>query len=128
MSIPTTEKGGQPKGGAGRAEGGGRWHGGIAILRLAMIDQKTIELIVQRVVERLLADPRFLAAAGGGRTGSAPPPPVAVQRHFGRLLSEWDILTLHRSGRRAVAVARGTIVTPMARDRARDLGVELLVE
>jgi hypothetical protein len=93
-----------------------------------MIDQKTIELIVQRVVERLLADPRFLAAAGGVRAGSAPPPPVAVPRHFGRLLSEWDVLTLHRSGGRALTVARGTIVTPMARDRARDLGVELFVE
>lgn len=52
----------------------------------------------------------------------------SVNRHHGRVLSEWDILTVHRSGGRAIAVARSVIVTPLAKDRARDLSVEIIVE
>ena len=51
----------------------------------------------------------------------------SVEKHFGRVLSEWDILQIHRSGGRAVSVQRKTIVTPLAKDRARDLSVEIIV-
>ena len=37
-----------------------------------------------------------------------------------------DILQIHRSGKRAVNVAKSVIITPLAKDRARDLSVEIL--
>jgi hypothetical protein len=59
------------------------------------------------------------SSQSGNRSGS---------KFFGRVLSEWDILTTHRSGGRAITIGRSVIVTPLAKDRARDLSVALIVE
>ncbi len=92
-----------------------------------MITQDIIEEIVRRVLERLLKDPRFQSVAASGDT-SQRPKTSSVRQHYGRLLSEWDVLQVHRSGGRALKVSKKTILTPLARDRARDLGVELIIE
>ena len=92
-----------------------------------MIDQNVIEEIVRRVLERLLKDPRFSSVAAEGQSSQAPAK-SSVRQHYGRLLSEWDVLTVHRAGGRAMKMAKSTIITPLAKDRARDLGVELILE
>ena len=92
-----------------------------------MIDEKTVEEIVRRVLERLLQNPRFKDVAGS-KAASASSSPSSVRRHYGRLLSEWEVLQVHRSGGRAMKLEKATIVTPLAKDRARDLGVELIFE
>ncbi|MBI2943692.1 MAG: hypothetical protein HYY25_05785 [Candidatus Wallbacteria bacterium] len=86
-----------------------------------MVDEKLIEEIVRRVLESLAGQGRGGAREGAG---SVEKPGTA---HAGRVLSEWDILTAHRSGKGWISVTRKTIITPLARDRARDLGVELVV-
>ncbi len=97
-----------------------------------MIDQSIIDEIVRRVIERLLQDSRFqsLVASSGpvaASTNMKPKPVSSVRQHFGRLLSEWDVLTVHRSGGRAMGLKKSVIITPLARERARDLGVELII-
>ncbi|MBI4859841.1 MAG: hypothetical protein HY815_06200 [Candidatus Riflebacteria bacterium] len=82
------------------------------------IDAKTLETIVREVVERLLAQHPELFAS------SAPDDPVV--EHRGRLLSEGDLLTCRKQGKRAIRLDRKTIVTPLARDRAKDLGIRVV--
>ena len=92
-----------------------------------MVDEKLIEEIVRRVVARLLAEGQ-LQAAGVPTPAPAPAPAQATQgvTHTGRVLTEWEILQAHRSGKGFISLSRKTIVTPLARERARDLSVELL--
>jgi len=47
-------------------------------------------------------------------------------RALGGLVSEADVEALHRAGERRVALARGCLITPLARTRAVELGLELL--
>jgi len=90
-----------------------------------MIDQALIEEIVRRVVERLLQDPRFQGLSGGATPSVLP---STAHHHHKRVLCEWDVLTVHRKGGRLIQLNTKALVTPAARDRARDLGVELLVD
>ncbi|HOX44009.1 MAG TPA: hypothetical protein PK668_10455 [Myxococcota bacterium] len=47
-------------------------------------------------------------------------------RALGGLLGEADVEALHRAGERRVRLARGCLVTPLARTRAAELGLELI--
>jgi ribose 5-phosphate isomerase B len=54
-------------------------------------------------------------------------PRCELTHHFkGRLLSEEQLLTIGGDGAKKVSLNPGTIVTPLARDRARSLGLELI--
>jgi uncharacterized protein YbjT (DUF2867 family) len=90
-----------------------------------MVDEKLIEEIVRRVVARLLAEGQ-LQVAGEPAPGPAPAPRAQGVTHTGRVLTEWEILQAHRSGKGFISLSCKTIVTPLARDRARDLSVELV--
>ena len=52
----------------------------------------------------------------------------AINKHHRKVLSEWDILQTHRAGGRVITVAKATIITPLAKDRARDLTVDIIIE
>ncbi|MBI4870282.1 MAG: hypothetical protein HY814_01800 [Candidatus Riflebacteria bacterium] len=90
-----------------------------------MVDEKLIEEIVRRVVARLLAAGQLQASAPA--PSQAEPPRQGVT-HTGRVLTEWDVLLAHRAGKGYITLAKKTIVTPLARDRARDLSVELVIQ
>lgn len=90
-----------------------------------MVDEKLIEEIVRRVVARLMAEGQLQAAAAPGATSAPAPKPQGVT-HTGKVLTEWEILQAHRAGKGFISLSRKTIVTPLARDRARDLSVELV--
>lgn len=108
-----------------------------------MLDEETIERIVEKVLRRLLAElappeggpPRLSPAEVARARASlgAPPPPrpaapaPIAHRHPGRLLSEDDLVAYYRRGIRSLALEPRCIVTPAARDRARDLQVDLVV-
>mgnify|MGYP006285720055 CR=1 FL=1 len=49
----------------------------------------------------------------------------ALGKTLGGLLTEKDVEEAARSGLNELKLARGTVVTPLARDRARELGVSL---
>ena len=51
-----------------------------------------------------------------------------INIHHRKVLSEWDILQAHRSGKRVITVAKSVIITPLAKDRASDLSVDIIVE
>jgi len=84
-----------------------------------MLDEATIERIVREVVRRLLERNPDIAGVrvAQGSTG--------VVHHHDRVLTEFDLISARRTGRRVVSISRKTIITPLARDRARDLGIEL---
>lgn len=110
-----------------------------------MLDEETIERIVETVLRRLLVElappgggpPRLSAreaararASLGSSTEPAPPPPRArlvTHRHPGRLLSEDELVAYFRRGIRSLELEPHCIVTPSARDRSRDLQVDLVV-
>jgi pyruvate/2-oxoglutarate dehydrogenase complex dihydrolipoamide acyltransferase (E2) component len=113
-----------------------------------MLDEETIERIVEKVLRRLLVElappdggpPRLtsqeaararaaLASAAVAPRPPAPRPPApapVAHRHPGRLLSEEDLVSYYRRGIRALALEPRCLVTPAARDRARDLQVDLV--
>jgi ribose 5-phosphate isomerase RpiB len=66
--------------------------------------------------------PATEAACGGGQCGCKPPP--WERRWQGRLLSEASLEDLPPGGR--LIVAPRTLVTPLARDTARQRGIELV--
>jgi hypothetical protein len=84
-------------------EGDARWR---AMLALG---------ITPRPLDALTAS--FTAAPGAG--GVADP-------GLGGLLREQDVAAAAARGQQQLEVPRGTVVTPLARDRARDLGVTLV--
>lgn len=105
-----------------------------------MLDEETIEAIVERVLRRLLVE---LASDGrapvrltpdeerAGRValaapGQHRPRPRQSHDHAGRLLTEDQVVGYHRRGVRVLGLERGCIVTPAAKDRARDLQVDLV--
>lgn len=116
-----------------------------------MLDEQTIERIVEKVLRRLLAElappeggpPRLSAQeaararaslvgevsayAPPARPRPAAPPPSVAHRHPGRLLSEDQLVAYYRRGIRSLALELRCIITPSARDRARDLQVDLVV-
>jgi pyruvate/2-oxoglutarate dehydrogenase complex dihydrolipoamide acyltransferase (E2) component len=111
-----------------------------------MLDEETIERIVEKVLRRLLVElappeggpPRLTAqeaarARAALASGAVAPRPVApapapvAHRHPGRLLSEEDLVSYYRRGIRALTLEPRCLVTPAARDRARDLQVDLVV-
>jgi hypothetical protein len=84
------------------------------------IDPKLLEAIVREVVERLLArEPDLPPGPGDDGRG--------VYEHYGKLLSESDLLLCRKNGLRAIRIDARTIITPLARDRARDLAIPILV-
>lgn len=54
--------------------------------------------------------------------------PDGRNRFGGRLVTEEIIVTAFKSGQSSITVAGGTIVTPLARDTAREKGVSIIVE
>lgn len=122
-----------------------------------MLDEQTIERIVEKVLQRLLIElsdngqhpPRLTQQEAArarasltssfsrgdceGYAGPAPvlPPaprmaPQVAQPHAGRLLSEDELVCYYRRGIRVIQLEARCLVTPAARDRARDLQVDLL--
>lgn len=85
-----------------------------------MIDRRTLEAIVSEVVERLVRERPDLF--------DQTPPDDVTSRHSGRVLTEVEVLRCRRDRKVAIRIRKGTIVTPLARDRARDLGIEIVVE
>lgn len=83
-----------------------------------MIDEKTLEEIVRTVVRRILEQHPELV----GRSNDED----VVMNHLGRVLSEDDLNRCRKQGKRAIRVYKGTVITPLARDRAKDLGIDLL--
>lgn len=67
---------------------------------------------------------RELAAAVQGETPAAPPAPAAGRVFSGRVLSRSDVAAWEG---RVLQVSAGTLVTPLARDLARDRGIEIVV-
>ncbi len=92
---------------------------------------------LERIVEAVIARLRRLLGVGPcplcghhdpARRPEASPPEAAggpATDHPGRFLGEDDVVRFYRSGARLVRLAPRCIVTPAARDRARDLGVDL---
>ena len=91
----------------------------IPILSTMQIDEKTLEAIVREVVQRLLARQPELFSSPSHES-------EAVFEHFGRLLSEDILLLCRKQGKRAVRVDQNVLITPLAGDRARDLGIRIL--
>ena len=83
------------------------------------IDQATLEAIVREVVQRLLLTHPELVAAVSDDGGPA-------YEHYGRVLSESDLIATRKAGKRAIRCDAKTIITPLARDRARDLGLRII--
>lgn len=83
------------------------------------LDPQTLETIVREVVERLLARHPELGAPAASEDGAA-------FEHYGRVLSESDLMACRKSGKRTIRCDAKAIITPLARDRARDLGIRIV--
>ena len=84
------------------------------------IDQATLEAIVREVVQRLLAThPDLIEHCAAEQDGDA-------YEHYGRVLSEGDLNICRKTGKRAIRTDAKTIITPLAKDRARDLGIRII--
>jgi hypothetical protein len=84
-----------------------------------VIDEKTLEEIVRTVVRRILEQHPELVSRSDDED--------VVMNHQGRVLSEDDLNRCRKQGKRAIRIYKGTVITPLARDRCRDLGVDILV-
>ena len=84
-----------------------------------MLDEATIERIVRQVIQRLLEKNPGLIDQSAVADGPM------VTHHHGRVLTEFDLIRARRSGHRVVTIGSRTIVTPLARDRAHDMGIDL---
>lgn len=82
------------------------------------IDQATLEAIVREVVQRLLASHPELIEAAVDEGGEA-------YEHYGRVLSESDLNICRKAGKRAIRCDAKCIITPLARERAKDLGIRI---
>lgn len=87
------------------------------------IDRETLESIVREVVERLLASNPELCQA---LDDAAPASPGGSFEHYSRVLSEGDLIACRKQGKRSIRCDAKTIITPLARDRARDLGIRII--
>jgi hypothetical protein len=80
------------------------------------ITEELIRQLVVEVVEKLEAM----------RAQSSVSRPSARQEVFGgKVLSAWDVESYFRSGVETVVVSNRTIITPLARERVSDLGLNL---
>jgi len=84
-----------------------------------VIDEKTLEDIVRAVVQKILTEHPHLIQRQHEQGG--------VVQHYDRVLSEEDLIMCRKQGKHAIRVHKGTIITPLARDRARDLRIDVLV-
>lgn len=99
-------------------------------------DSDAIDRIVREVLRRLEGQlPHACPQCGCRLDGGAAAPaearaPVSprLESHGGRLLSEDEVLRYHRAGVRALELPARCLVTPAARDRARDLKLDLICE
>ena len=87
--------------------------------------QHTDELLILLLTHRLsnIQNPTSKGGCCGGNCGCGSKKSDAPQTRG--LLLEEDIITLHREGQMRLQVTKDTIVTPLAADKARDLGIEL---
>jgi hypothetical protein len=86
------------------------------------IDEEALAAIVREIVERLLAkNPALIVSSPSGDAGAD-----SVHEHYGRVLSEGDLLACRKAQKRAIRVEPRTIITPLARDRAKDMGIRIL--
>lgn len=83
------------------------------------IDQAALEAIVREVVQRLLASHPELVATAADDGPS--------HEHYGRVLSESDLIACRKLSKRSIRCDAKTIITPLARDRARDLGIRIVL-
>lgn len=92
------------------------------------MDRNALEALVREVVERLLAQHPELFT--DSPPAHKPTIDANVLDHPGRLLSEGDLAPCRKLGIRRIRVRAKTVITPQARDRAKDLGivVEILPE
>lgn len=84
-----------------------------------MIDEKTLEEIVRLVVRRILEQHPELISRSDDED--------VVMNHLGRVVSEDDLIRCRKQGKRAIRMYKGTVITPLARERARDLGIDLII-
>lgn len=95
-----------------------------------------IRTIVEEVLRRIAAESRPVAAEGSARSvtsvqKSAAPAPDAGSQQAGPAVIAARVVTLDvvarlPAGVRQVTVPRGAVITPSARDRARELGLALV--
>lgn len=82
------------------------------------LDAAALEAIVREVVQRILqTHPELFDHA---------PDDGDAFEHYGRVLSEGDLIATRKAGKRAIRCDAKTIITPLAKDRARDLGIRIL--
>jgi hypothetical protein len=81
------------------------------------ITEELIRQLVMEVVEKIEAL----------RAQAAQPTPAgrSVRNFGGRVLSAWDVECCFREKVDCLQMPRKTIITPLAAERARDLGVKL---
>ena len=101
-----------------------------------VIDEKTLEEIVRAVIQRIIREhPELVTRSSYDDNVREHPELVTrshdddddnVHEHLGRVLSEDILLVCRKRGKYAIRTSRGTILTPLARDRARDLGIDIL--
>ena len=114
--------------------------GAPRIEEVSVADDAELQALVRRLVE-LCADPAARAAlrtgrhgfrlangsarrAGNGRAETGPARSAGAQRIDSGVLSESKVIALARAGR-TIVVGKRVAVTPLARDKARQLGFKL---
>ncbi|MCL2563038.1 MAG: hypothetical protein FWE08_03270 [Oscillospiraceae bacterium] len=85
------------------------------------------ELLILLLTHKLRETQQPNAKSGccGGGCGSKKTDKTETPQAKGLLLEE-DIIALHGQGQTHLQLAKGTIITPLAADKARDLGIELV--
>ena len=64
-------------------------------------------------------------SSGAPRAAEHPAQPQGCTTLPGKLITEFDIKSLHAQGATALCVAKGQLITPLARDTAKALGITL---
>lgn len=92
-----------------------------------------VRVIVAEVV-RVMAERGFLVGGGlapngtSARAGGITPGPIRKYGFQGRLVTEEVVTLAMKAGHSVLCVAPGTIVTPLAKDTAREKGVSIIME
>lgn len=97
--------------------------------------EKLVQEIVQEVLRRIENDPRLSAAIRGSQQQTQKSQytatcsqQAAMLHSQKKLYNERDILTLAKQGVTEIKLEKKTIITPAARDAARNKGIRLIRE